>query len=372
MNLKLFFEKINPPKISGVIFFILSLTSASLWFSAYPDLPRCPVFGKANYSESIGIFDFILNIITFLLLSIGLWIQSRRFVIYGILCLIISCIIDTNRFTAITYFFICFWVLWLLYFNQKNLFQSTLVIFLAGIYFWSGFHKWNIHFYAESYQWLMNLSPMTRGLTDSKWLSIILPALEALPALFILFPKSRKIGIIWLILMHIYIIYFMTIVEWGKGVFIWNIFMILCLLFIWNFIESLSIFISKKNKFSIIILSFISIIIPLLFCFNLVSAELSYSMYCGRYTSGNMAFTSTDINKLDKKYHSYLQPYQDFYILDMDYFGFKTYEAELCRTEFTYKKMFQKLSEPFSDTCMLVIVKKPMFSQEIYEYVYKD
>jgi hypothetical protein len=371
MNYKQVFEKIDILTLSGIAFFILCLTSIPLWFSIHPTIPRCPIIGEATYSELWCQFDFVLCVTTFAILGIGLGSKNRKLVVIGILFLVINCLTDINRFNAVSYFFICLWILWLLN-SEKALFLNTLLIFLTGIYFWSGWNKWNIHFYTESYQWLMNLSPISRFLVEKKWFSYILPALEIIPAWILLIPKARKWGIAVLLTMHIYIIYLMTIVEWGKGIIVWNITMMVLLILLWNFREKPSNFFRKKNLFSIFFLSVVSFLLPLMFCFDIVSAELGYSMYCGRYTSGNMAFTATDKSKLDKKYYPYLMPYQEFFILDLDYFGFKTYEAELCRTEFTYKKMFQKLSEPFSDSCMLVIVRKPMFSIEEYEYIYKE
>jgi hypothetical protein len=172
--------------------------------------------------------------------------------------------------------------------------------------------------------------------------------------------------------MHSYIIYFMTIVEWGNAIVIWNILMLFLLMNLWNFQESFKEFFRKSNQFSIGVLVFNSLVFPCLFCFDLITSELAYTMYCGRLMEANMIFTATDVKKLNTKYYPYLTKYKDFQVLDMDVYGFKSFEAELCRTEYTYKKMFRKLSEPYSDTCMLVISRKPMLREKEYEYVYKE
>lgn len=366
------FDNLDILKISGIAFAILSLVSTSLWFSYDPVLPKCPLFGEATFSKVYCMSDFVLSILTMLILLYALWSHDRKLIILGLAFLVLICTLDLNRANAITYFFFCLWTMLLLTDADKNLYRHCIVIFLTAIYFWSGIHKWNVHFFGETYQWLMNLMPLTRGLMSEKWFSILLPALESIPALMLLWPRSRKPGVILLLIMHIYIIYFMTIIEWGRGIIVWNLMMISLLLHIYNFQESC---LNLWRKGSVVLksfLAFIAIIFPLLFCFDKVSSEVAYSMYCGRYMTASMAFTATDKSKLDKKYYPYLVEYQNFYVMDMDNFGFKTYESELCRTEFTQEKMFRKLCEPFSDSCMMVITRNPMFSAPEYEYVYKE
>ena len=372
MNALKWFDNLDILKISGVAFVILSLISTSLWFSYDPVLPKCPLIGEATFSKEYSILDFGLSILTTIILLFALWVNNRRLIILGLAFLVLICTLDLNRANAITYFFFCLWSMWLLTNADKNLYRHCIVIFLSAIYFWSGVHKWNVHFFGETYQWLMNLMPLTRGLMPEKWFSILLPALESIPALMLLWTRSRKQGVILLLIMHIYIIYFMTIIEWGRGIIIWNLLMISLLMHIYNFQErSMKLWQNAKLPLRLF-LAFITIIFPLLFCFDKVTSEIAYSMYCGRYMTASIAFTSHDKSKLDKKYYPYLVEYQNFHVMDMDNFGFNTYESELCRTEFALEKMFRKLSEPYSDSCMMVITRNPMFSAPEYEYVYKE
>lgn len=372
MKIKNSLDTLDIPKITGIVFLILSLISCSLWFSYEPELPRCPWFGEATYSADYCLIDFIVSIGTFTILLLGLWLNEPKRILLGLALLIILCLFDLNRLNAITYFFFCLWILWILTRGDKTLYKHVLIVLLTGVYFWSGFHKWNIHFFSGTYYWLMDLSPLTRGLIENKAFSYILPALESVPALMLLFPRSRKYGIVLLVLMHLYIIYFMTLIEWGRGIIVWNILMMILLLYCWNFQDSLKNFFKKENQYPLILLLFNSFVFPCLFCFDMITSELAYTMYCGRLMETNMVFTKTDTMKLDKKYHPYLIPYKEFFVLDIDILGFKTYESEFCRTAFTTKKMFQKLNEPFSDTCMLVIARKSILREPEYEYVYKE
>lgn len=366
------YEKLDYLKVTILAFILNSIYSSPLWFSTTSIIPKSPVFGEASYMESFGLYDLITCVATFCILFIGSWFKKSKWLVLGLIFLLIICLIDLNRFNAITYFFACIWILWLCNQDSKIQFQSSILIFIAALYFWAGIQKWNIHFYLESYQWFMNLTPLTRKLVEMKTISYIIPALELIPSLLILVPKFRKIGVIWLISMHCYIIFMMTIVEWGKGIIVWNLFMIFLVASFWVFKEKTSNIFKIQTKFTKLILLFVSFIFPLLFCFDIVSSELGYAMYCGRFTTGKIAMTDTDKSKFDIKYHPYLDTFQNFNLIDLDYFAFKSYSNELNRTEFNYKKMFRKLSEPFSDSCMLVIVRKPMFGQETYEYVYKS
>jgi hypothetical protein len=58
--------------------------------------------------------------------------------------------------------------------------------------------------------------------------------------------------------------------------------------------------------------------------------------------------------------------------LDVDDFSLTAYDSEMCRFEQVHKKMFHELVKPFSDTCMLVIMRRPMFQAPQYEFVYKE
>ena len=368
-----FFNKIAIVKLSYIAFCLVVLFTFPVWLDVNSNFPNCPIIGKAIVSPLYSNLDFLIVLSSLILLGIGIFKDRLLLISLGVLGVILCVFLDLNRFNGMTHFFLSYWILYVLSNRNLSNYYTSIIFFIWGVYFWSGVNKLNIHFYQDTYQWLMDCLPMTRPLSNLKWFSYIFPILESIPAVMLLFNRTRKLGIIWLIAMHIYLITIITILHREYMIYVWNSFLIIVLIKLWNFKSDLKkYFESKDSSMQRIYLFVVSILLPSLLWFDIVSSEFGYAMFTGRLTYSRMMFTASDTAKLDSKLHEFLEPYDNLFSMDIDNFALDAYESEPCRIEAVHKKMFQHLAKPFSDTCMLVIARRPMYRPTEYEFVYKE
>lgn len=366
-------EKANLLKLSYLAFGIVVVFTFPVWFSLSPAIPRCPIIGPATSDASYCAIDFLFVILTLIGLGFGIFRDKLGIMGLGLLGMLICICLDLNRFNGLMHFFLSIWILYLLKNGNIELFKSAVLVFISFLYIWSGLNKLNIHFYDDTYRWIMDTLPITRPLMNVKWFSYIFPLLESIPAVMLLFNSTRRVAIVFLIAMHVYLITLIAFLDRENMIFVWNGFLIIVLIQFWNFSMDFRELISfKGNAKTISYLILVSILFPLLLGIDKVSSEFGYAMFSGRLTYADMVFTKSDVGKLDKTLHQYLEPIDSLYRMDIDNFSFTAYDSELCRMEFVQKKMFQELAKPFSDTCMLVITRRPMFQEPQYEFVYKE
>jgi hypothetical protein len=373
MNFWEVIKKIELLKLSYIAFWIVVVFTFPVWFSWQPEIPRCPLIGSAHTDGLYCILDFILVAFALLGLGYGIFRDHQKIIAWSVVGILLCICLDLNRCNGMTHFFLSFWILYLLTDRDKDQFSSAILVFIAMLYFWSGINKLNIHFYEDTYRWIMDTIPVTRTLMDLKWFSYLFPLLESIPAGMLFFPRTRKMGILLLITMHLYLITIIAILGRENMIFVWNFFLIMVLVKLWDFTMNFRDLIAfNGNLRPKLYLVIASVIFPLLLAIDMISSEFGYAMFSGRLTYSNMIFTKSDVNKLDKKLLPYLEPYPPYFAMDIDNFSLTAYDAELCRMEFVHKKMFQQLAKPLSDTCMLVITRRPMFGPPQYEYVYKE
>ncbi len=368
-----FFNKNRILKLSYVSFWIVVILTFPVWLDLNSDFPKIPLLGEARANSTYSLIDFILVLTSLIILGFGIFKDNLRIVSFGILGIIICVFFDLNRFNGMTHFFLSFWILYILTNRNQKYYYTSIIFFVWGVYFWSGVNKLNIHFYLDTYQWLMDCLPMTRPLMDMKWFSYIFPILESIPAILLLFNRTRKFGIIWLVAMHVYLITIITILGRENMIYVWNSFLIILLTTLWNFKTDLKeYFQSKDIVLGRIYLFIVSLLLPLLLWIDVASSEFGYAMFSGRLTYSRIVFTASDTAILDSKFHEFLEPYESFYTMDIDNFSLQAYDSEPCRIESVHKKLFQHFAKQFSDTCMLVIERRPMFRPSEYEFVYKE
>lgn len=373
MNPLDFFKSNSIIKLSYIAFWLVILFTYPVWLDTHSEFPKCPLVGKAVVNSVFSIINFLIVISSLIILGIGIFKDKVRLISFGVIGVILCVFLDLNRFNGMTHFFLSFWILYILTKRNQQFYYTSIIFFIWGVYFWSGVNKLNIHFYLDTYQWLMDCLPLTRPLIDLKWFSYIFPILESIPAVMLIFNKTRKAGIIWLIAMHIYLITIITILSREYMIYVWNSFLIVVLLTLWNFKTDLKeYFRSKDIVLGRLYLLVVSLLLPSLLWIDLASSEFGYAMFSGRLTYSRMIFTAADTTKLDSRLHEFLEPYENLFTIDIDNFSLQAYDSEPCRIESVHKKMFQYLAKPFSDSCMLVIARRPMFRPTEYEFVYKE
>lgn len=119
---------------------------------------------------------------------------------------------------------------------------DALRLLLVCTYVWSGLHKLNFSFVHDVYPWMIG---PTLGLLPEalhpplKAAALAVPLVEAALGLALLFPRTRRAGVILLTGMHLFILFSLGPIlggnDWNHVVWPWNIVMILLdFLLFWN------------------------------------------------------------------------------------------------------------------------------------------
>lgn len=228
---------------------------------------------------------------------------------------------DINRLQPYFYFYACVFVIIALHINKQNNLAIDISIQLAicrdilvllfACYFWSGIHKCNQNFTISIQNLLqrVDFQLITQSITKiPKQLFYSIPAFEVVLAYLIIeFFLAKKVFVITkkheylllaAIILHLAIIIILLLCHWNKVVIIWNLAMIMVLIWVGNvLVSSYKIHKNYSNnslKYKSVILYVIIAVLPLL---NFVGAwdnYLSWKVYSGNLPKGKYYLKSLE------------------------------------------------------------------------------
>ncbi|WCO02767.1 MauE/DoxX family redox-associated membrane protein [Psychroserpens ponticola] len=318
LNLKL--DKLFWVRLLAFLAILIPIVmSPRIWFSErlFPLISLFDGIPIPSYSIDIVLLSlFIISFLSFVLKPT--WEFSM--LIIGIY--IFWILLDQNRIQPF-YFEIIFMVLALTQFsnNPKRVKQCILLI-LVGTYFWSGMHKWNALFFEK---WAFGLSKRIPFVPE--WLRLAftyaVPFLEASFGAFLIFPKTRTIGIWSIAIMHTIIL--TTFIKGGYGYIVFpmtffNVF-VLFYLFYKSAFSPKDLF--KINHPKVIALFLIAIVFPVLNLFGFYDHILAFSYFSGKPKYCKIHFNNpNDIEALPEHIKLNVKnEYQDYYIDLNDWSG---------------------------------------------------
>ena len=277
-----------------------------------------------------------------------------------------SCILDQNRWQPWEYLYL--FILFIFIVNKKN--AATIItcftIILATIYMYSGLHKFNDNFLTSMWDGTI----LKRFFKIPAWLyhvklihysGYLLPAIESLAGLGLLFSKTKKVSAIILVAMHIFILLLIGPLglHYNKIVWPWNIAMIIYLYFLFikkDTAPSQNIaLLNKSNK--IILLCWT--ILPALNFIGLWDNYLSWCIYS--YNLPLMAICIKD-SATATQFHSYLNKKDSLNICDsnallnIQNWALKEMNVPAYPEERVYKKIEEhwKKSFPLSNVSFVI------------------
>ena len=212
-----------------VIFLIIGLIcSQTLWLSLR-NVPLFPVISNIPLYLVSSPLDYILFLCSIVLLIIIMTVKSK----FSSYCII--------AFISLSVFWcICDQTRWQPWFYQYSLMLLAFVfdepiitcrLIFPGIYIWSGIQKLNDGFVQHTYSWLMQ---PTKKITPEIFhflfkpessLAYAIPFIELLMGIGLIFSQTRKLSVINIIAMHIFILYSIGPFghNWNSIVWPWNI-----------------------------------------------------------------------------------------------------------------------------------------------------
>ena len=276
-------QKVNAVRILAILSTLsMMLYAPELWIST-KDFPVIPLFDWIPVPTSP--FDTIIAGIFFVSQVVYIF-KPKRWLGWLVLSFyVFLSLVDQNRLqpyfyqSALTIFAI---VLFKEKAAARKVLYTIVLIFLAT-YFWSGIQKLNGIFYEE---WLgallKHFSVIPKVLLQA--FTYAVPWLEALLGIFLLFNKTRKLGVLGIVSMHAIIICMLLYLGYGFNVIPWNVQNILSVLIIFWILKTESGFdffrgIISPQKGLIFVFTFI---LPLSNMFGYWDHLLSFSFFTSK------------------------------------------------------------------------------------------
>ena len=280
-------QKVNYVRILAILaVLVLMVYAPKLWLSTkvFPVIPLFDWLPIPTYP-----LDYVLAGFFFIIQIVYIF-QNKRWQGWTIILLyLFLAMVDQNRLQP--YFYQSFLTIFAIeIFNRKTnprkILYAIILIFFAT-YFWSGVQKANEAFYI---QWLSALNKHFSFLPQLflETFTYAVPWLEALMGVLLLFNKTRKFGVLFILSMHTIIVLLLFYLGYGYNVVPWNIQNMLSVIIIFWTLKTLTFtefFVQYFNKQKLAILVF-TILLPTannltgfydnLLSFHFFTADLSY------------------------------------------------------------------------------------------------
>lgn len=298
---------------------IMMFYAPKLWIST-KDFPTIPLFD--NFTALQYPFDYILAGLFFMLHLIYLFYPKRIIGFSIVLLFIFLAVVDQTRLQP--YFYQNILTIFAISLfpkttQEKKVLYAIILIFIAT-YFWSGIQKFNDEFYI---QWMRALLKHFDFVPHSLLLlsTYAVPWVEFIIGIFLLFNKTRKLGVISIVLMHGTIVFMLYFLGYGYNVVIWNLQNILSVIIIFWTLKTeraTSFFVEFFDYRKAIVIIF-TFILPLSNIFGKWDHLLSFSFFSAKLNYYYVEIDKKLTNKLPKHIQDNCLPFQDKQILYVHY-----------------------------------------------------
>lgn len=265
--------------VSCSAFLIGILGSYKLWLT-YRVFPLSPLV--EGLTAPAAVHNLILLVMA-AGLSFLIFRLNARVILVFFLALALALVLDQNRLQPWVYFY---GLILLFFYHPKNdpnpeFVFNAIRVTLICMYLWSGLHKLNSSFLTIEFPQLVNdffASKYPSIFKLSKQLAILVPLIEIMAGILLIFPKRRLAGFVLAVCTHLFVLLLLSGIDHNPIVLPWNIALIF-LGFIVFFKNATPISFSGSKNLALV---FLVGVMPL---FNLVNAwgdYLSWSLYSAK------------------------------------------------------------------------------------------
>ena len=269
-------------RLLSICWLATKLLCYKLWLSNRL-FPLVPVHDSLlNIPPAIHLILFMATLAA--LAALAALPSKKWIVVVLIVTEIASCLLDENRWQPWEYQFTFMMMAYALFTDERRIKTSWQVIFI-GVYFFSGLNKLNPGFIMQV--WHSRIMNQWLGITlHNAWayrLGYILPLFEMAGALALLFTQTRKIGVIMLGTMHLFILTMLGPLglHFLNVIWPWNVVM-LCLLIGLFYKDSFSFGQLKFRQIFTWIVVACWWVLPWLHLVGLWDSYFSSSLYSGK------------------------------------------------------------------------------------------
>ena len=252
--------------------FLLGLIcSYELWFEIERSFPRVPILGFATGTFALA--EYLLTPFLFASLLFLIWKPSNRYVTIGAVAAVCFLFVpDQIRLQPWVYQYVLLLVL--LAFQKEDLLPVRLVV--AGLYFWSGVQKLNAGFSEDVLPRMFEM--LGTEPIASVGLGLAIAVVEMMLAVFLFVPKTRKVGVVAVVAMHLLIVGVLATANYNLIVIPWNLTLaIVVVVLFWD---------QSENKTDwnspLVYIAFGALILPVFSFVGYWDHYLSGGLYSGR------------------------------------------------------------------------------------------
>jgi hypothetical protein len=344
-------KRIHLVRIFAILGFLAAMAyTPKLWItnSGFPKIPR---FDFIPIPQSP--WDYIFSIGLVILLIAFLFKPKKYIGISIVLLYFYLAMVDQNRLQP--YFYESILIILVVSYLRKSRKNTTIImhclmlIFIAT-YFWSGIHKFNANFNA---QWMHALNKHFSFIPEIIRTSFTysVAAIETLMGVFLLFNKTRKLGVIAIVLMHITIVGTLIWLGYGFNVIPWNLQNILSVIVLFWAYKSeadLDIF-SKFYNLKKAIILFMVFVLPTSNLFGFWDHLLSFSFFSSKLNYYYVEILDDDLyKKLPDNIKQYTQEYDDKHLIYLNSWAGAVNQVLLFPEDRVAKKV-EKYIQSFAD-----------------------
>lgn len=264
-----------------IAFLVSYIISFPLWGN-HRSFPLFPVFDtefKSNFFSNALQYGFLLlGIFCF-------FITKRRVIITFLINLGLLICLDQLRLQPWVYFLsLC--LIPFTFRNKESDFREYLRWLFIILYFWSGIHKLNSNFTSIVFESILvdgfKISDIL-VISELKKFAFTFPVIETSISFLLLLKKTRKLGLVFLIFTHLFIVYYLVLGTRGNYVILpWNLFMMINGFLLFNNKDTF-----LKLPQHIVLKSILMIVsfLPVGFLFGKLDQTVSFSLYDGKLKS---------------------------------------------------------------------------------------
>ncbi len=275
--------------------------SFNLWITDRT-FPLCPVSDLVP--ESPVVVDVIVVGMALLLLAGGMIFKRRIIFVLLIAVFLLLFLQDQMRWQPWAYMYFLMLVPFAFKLDKEKL-VTYFQILIIGVYLWGGIHKFSAEFIDNTYLTiLMDMFGFESAETIQNlgWMGYSIPLVELAVAILLIFPKTRLLGVIGVVITHLFILVFLVSIDSNTILYPWNIAMVLFtgVLFYKNS-EPLKLWNGQPNlirflNFKAIMLF---ILMPALSLFNNWDNYLSFKLFSGKTHLFYICVDNANAHKVD-------------------------------------------------------------------------
>ncbi len=343
-----FIRDISYAQITHALLIILSVVSYKIWIGN-PHIPRFPLVESFSISDGLStaiLIGLCTSSILFLILG------KKVFTILSFSLLSLAIFLDFNK--AQPYYYMVWILLLCELVSSKNKPTNYVIPVLACMYVWAGIQKYNIYFFDYGLDYMVYELPEFLKST-AKGIFGLLPFIEVILGLTLIFNKSRMISHYLLFAMHIGVLVYLITIDYNYMVWPWNLALALINL---KLIYDKDGFNWQINRTMLVGIGFAGLV-PLINVFSSNLSYLSWNVYSYRIPQGQLMIDARHKNELPENIRHNLDTGKDISQTNLTYYSMDKTLVSLNPEPWIYRRYFKDVickDQSYSDNGPFMVI----------------